>query len=255
VALLHHPLALETGLAPDRRRRAEQDERAALAGARRIVVTSTTTAAQLGEHYDVPMERIVVAVPGTDPRPPAPGGGDPPLLLAVGAVVPRKDYRTLIAALGTSIALPWRLRIVGNLTRAPDHVAELQAQLRAERLADRVQLLGELDDRAMEDVWNSADLFVSASRHEGFGMAVAEALARGLPVVATEAGALAEWLPATAALRVPPGDGIALGAALRRVLAEPDLRRSLREGAMAFRHELPRWESSAEAVEAALRAA
>jgi glycosyltransferase involved in cell wall biosynthesis len=107
----------------------------------------------------------------------------------------------------------------------------------------------------MEDVWNAADLFVSASRHEGFGMAVAEALARGLPVVATEAGALAEWLPAAAALRVAPGDGLALGAALRRVLAEPDLRRSLREGAMAFRHQLPGWESSAEAVEAALRAA
>ncbi len=69
VALLHHPLALETGLADDRHARAEQDERAALAGTRRIVVTSPTTAALLRHRYGVPTTHIAVAVPGVDPQP------------------------------------------------------------------------------------------------------------------------------------------------------------------------------------------
>ncbi len=141
---------------------------------------------------------------------------------------------------------------MGNLTRAPDHVAALRALAAAPPLRDRVRFEGELDDRDMEQAWRSADLFVSASRHEGYGMAVAEALARGLPVVATTAGALAEWLPREAALGVPPGDVVGLGAALRRVLVEPGLRCRLSRGAVDFRARLPRWDATARAVEVAL---
>ncbi len=252
VALLHHPLALEAGLTDERRSLAEQEERAALAGARRIVVTSPTTAAQLRDHYDVPATRITVAVPGVDPQPLFEPGDEVPSLLAVGAVVPRKDHGTLLSALATVAEFPWFLRVVGNLTRAPDHVAAVQALAAAPPLAGRVQFEGELDDRELERAWRSADLFVSASRHEGYGMAVAEALARGLPVVATTAGALADWLPREAALGVSPGDVAGLASALRRILAEPGLRCRLSQGAISFRPRLPRWGDTARTVETAL---
>ncbi len=124
-------------------------------------------------------------------------------LLSVGAVVPRKDHGVLIDALSLLRDEPWRLTIVGNITRAPDHVSALRARIAAAGLQDRVHLAGELDDDALEEVWRGADIYVASSRHEGFGMAIAEAISRGLPVVTTAAGAVSEWLSPSAALIVP----------------------------------------------------
>ena len=74
-------------------------ERAALAKTRGIIVTSHATAVELGANYAVPMEKITVAVPGMDPAPLAVGGNDPPVILSVGTLTPRKGHDVLIAAL------------------------------------------------------------------------------------------------------------------------------------------------------------
>jgi glycosyltransferase involved in cell wall biosynthesis len=122
-------------------------------------------------------------------------------------------------------------------------------------LAGRIELTGELDGTAFEAAWRSADLYVASSRHEGFGMAVAEAVARGLPVVTTAAGALDDWLDRRAALIVPAGDAAALRRAVMSVLDDPDLRQRLRGGALAARAALPRWDDTARSVDEALREA
>lgn len=252
VMIVHHPLALE------RNGSSEADsfarlEREALRHVRLAIVTSQVTARYLGEQFGVPASRIAVTVPGTDPRPLTPGsGGAEPSLLSVGAVVPRKDHGNLIAALSGLADEPWRLTIAGNTTRAPDHVAKIRAQIESCGLADRVTLAGELTDAALEDAWRGADLYVAASRHEGFGMAIAEAISRGLPVVTTEAGAVSEWLSSRAALIVPPDDAASLRAALARALQEPGMRASLRRGASEQRMRLPRWQETAAIVDAAL---
>ncbi len=95
VALVHHPLALETGLSPADAGKFFKSERTALASARAVIVTSPSTAERLSEDYDVSPEIITVAPPGTDRGEPAKGSSDGTLhLLSVGAVVPRKGFDT-----------------------------------------------------------------------------------------------------------------------------------------------------------------
>lgn len=247
VALVHHPLALETGLTAAQARALAASERAALRHARRVIVTSPATARGLAGEYGVPAERLVVALPGTDPAPLA-AGSTPLQLLNVGAVVPRKDQVALVRALAPLRGLPWRLVIAGSLTRDPATAGQLRASIDEAGLGPRVDLLGEADDAMLARHIAASDLFVSTARFEGYGMAITEALAAGLPVVAVAGGAVAETLPREAGLLVPEDDPKALEEALRRVLTHEGLRGKLREGARAARANLPRWQDAAQRV-------
>jgi glycosyltransferase involved in cell wall biosynthesis len=285
VMIVHHPLALESVRASAQSHAYAQSEREALRHVSAVLATSPTTARILAADYDVPPERIIVAVPGVDraplssrrlspgsshPRTPEQADGCIPgtrpgmtasrrftgsalNLLSVGAVVPRKDHGALVAALAGLKHLPWRLVIVGNTTRAPAHVAKLRAQISASGLTSRVILAGELPARALAGRWRGADLYVAASRHEGYGMAIAEALARGLPVVTTRAGAVGTWVGHRGALVVPDGNTARLRAALALVLTKPILRAERRRAALARRRALPSWEATAAAVHQSLQ--
>lgn len=254
VALVHHPLGLETGLDPATATAWLERERLALQHARRIVVTSAATAATLQALFAIAPTRITVAPPGTDPAPLARGGHAPTTaLLAVGSVIPRKDFATLVRACARITDLPWRLRIAGSLERDPDEAARVRASIAAHGLDQRVSLAGELSADDLAAAYDGADLVVSSSRYEGFGMALAEALARGLPIVAADGGAVGSWLPADAAVLVEPGSVDALAAALRDVLGDPGRLATLQAGARRARESLVRWPESAALVSTALR--
>lgn len=253
VSVVHHPLADETGLTTQERARLLAAEQAALRCLSQVIVPSRATGARLERRYGVPASRLTLAYPGTDPAPPSRGsGGNEARLLCVGAVIPRKDHLALVEALATLPDLPWRLRIVGNLVRFPDTVRELRARACALGVADRLDLAGEVEAATLASLRDGSDLQVSASRHEGYGMALAEGIACGLPAVAVAGGAVAEWLTDDAALLVPPGDPAALALALRRAIADRALRERLRAGALALRRTLPTWRSAALATERAL---
>lgn len=252
VPIVHHPLALENddGV-PDAA--VAGRERQALACAQRVIVTSATTAAILARDYAVDPARLVVARPGVDRLPIATGSGQGALqLISVGAVVPRKDHGTLVAALAGLRGRPWRLSIVGNTTRAADHAAGLRAQITAARLEGQVTLTGEMEEAPLAALWSRADLYVSASALEGFGMAVAEAVGRGLPVVTTAAGAVAGWLDRRAAVIVDVGDADALRRAIEGLLDMPGRLAALRQGALAARAALPAWNEAGAIVDNAL---
>ncbi len=256
VALCHHPLGLETGLAKPQADALIANETTNLALAAKIVVTSAATAQILIARFGAPPEKIVVAEPGTDPAPRAIGSGSGALnILAVGSVVPRKGYDLLIAALAGLRDLDWRLRIVGADDRAPACAQALRAQIAQAGLAERVALDGAAPDEVLAEAYRHADLFVSASRFEGYGMVLAEALARGLPIVASTGGAAGETLPDGAALKIPPDDSDALREALRRALADPALRARLSQAAAEAAAALPTWDDAARLVAQALRAA
>ncbi len=256
VMIFHHPIAMEEGLSPDDRARFAEAERKALAACRRVIASSHTTAATLSADYGVPSSRIVVAVPGME-RPavvtPAPVAGVP-RLLSVGAIIPRKGYHVLIEALAGLTHLPWTLGIVGDLERAPDHVAELHTMIGAAGLEGRIRLEGGLSEADLEAQWQSTQVFVAASLHEGYGMAVAEAIARGVPVVTTGAGAVEGWLDPSAALIVPERSPEALRAALARVLTQPALCAELREAALRAASRFPSWADAAAVVDGPLGA-
>jgi glycosyltransferase involved in cell wall biosynthesis len=254
VALVHHPLALETGLSPDRQAELFETERAALAEARSVIATSATTVRILARDYDVPGSRITIAEPGTEPAPRARGTDSPVQLLAVGAVSPRKGYDVLVAALRDATDLDWRLTIAGALDRAPDAAAVLRSDIADAGLCGRITLVGAVEDADLTQLYDRADVLVSASLFEGHGMVLTEAMARGLPLVASTGGAALETVPDGAGLKVPPADAGALRDALRRMIADPALRRACAEGSWAAGQKLPRWSDTAARVAAVLKA-
>jgi glycosyltransferase involved in cell wall biosynthesis len=246
IALVHHPLALESGLSAQQADIWRASERTALAAASRVIVTSAATARHLVADYAVPATRIVVAHPGSDPAAAAHGSRDGVVrLISVGALVPRKGFDVLIAALATLADLPWQLAIVGDRGRDPKTASQLDADIARLNLGNRVAVLGALSPERLEQLYAGADLFALASRFEGYGMAYAEAIVHGLPVIGTTAGAIPDTVPAGAGVLVAPDDTGALARALRRLIDDPDERRHLAMAARAAACHLPTWQDSA----------
>jgi glycosyltransferase involved in cell wall biosynthesis len=244
VALVHHPLSLETGLAPDRQRALFESERDALAAARGVIVTSASTARALAA-FGVAASRVTVVEPGTDPAPLSTGSGEAMNLLCVATVTPRKGHLLLVDALAALRDRPWTLHCAGSLAMDPACAAELKRAIQRHALGGRILLHGECDEAGLRLLYARADAFVLPSFHEGYGMALAEALAHGLPVLSTLAGAVPDTVPAGAGVLVPPGDGPALREALRRLLDDAPWRAGLAAGARAARQGLPAWPASA----------
>jgi glycosyltransferase involved in cell wall biosynthesis len=253
LVLVHHPLALEWGLSVKQADALRTSERAALATVQGVVVTSAATARLVASDYGVPAERIAVARPGSDPALMSQGSQDGVVrLLSVGAIVPRKGFDVLIAALAMLTDLSWRLTIAGDRTRDRNAAARLDAGIARHGLGDRIAVLGAVSPQRLAALYAEADLFVLASHFEGYGMAYAEAVAHGLPVIGTSAGAIPDTVPSDAGLLVDPGDSFALAKALRRVIGDADLRRRLASAARAAAPQLPTWRHSAEIFARAL---
>lgn len=267
VALVHHPLALETGLDAGAAARLEASEREALQAAQAVVVTSPATALALRD-YGVDASRLTVVLPGTEagqgaataaPLAVAPSAATPSAatpsaapvrLLCVASVTPRKGQRELVEALAACRAqapeLAWRLVCIGGLDRDAAYADQVRRRVRELGLAAQVDLAGEHDENAVDRAYEAADAFVLASYHEGYGMVLAEAIAHGLPVVSTTAGAIPQTVPAAAALLVAPGDTAALAEALLRIIGQPELRRRMAAAARDAAKSLPDWDTAAE---------
>lgn len=247
IALVHHALAEETGLDAATATRLRDSERRALAAVRHVIVTSPTTGRALAQRYDVPASRISVVEPGTEPAPLARGSQSNMVeMLCVASLTPRKGHAVLLDALGRLRDRPWMLTCAGSATLAPEVSRGLRLQARQAGIGERVRFVGELQPEQLPALYERADLFVLASYLEGYGMALAEALACGLPVVSTRAGAIPDTVPAEAGILVEAGDAMALAGALARVLDDRTLRERLARGARAARERLPTWHSAGE---------
>ncbi|QCK84683.1 glycosyltransferase family 4 protein [Phreatobacter aquaticus] len=254
IALVHHPLADETGLTPDQAAAFVASEKAALHHAAAVIVTSPATRRSLIQTYSVPADHIRVAEPGTERAERATGsGGAEPVILAVGAVSQRKGYDVLAEALAELRNLSWRAVIAGATDRAPEAYAAARAVIDRHGLGDRIRFAGSVSDAELAGLYRQADLFVMPSLYEGYGMVLAEAMARGLAIVTTTGGAAAETVPDGAALKVPPGDAPALAMAIRRALGDGELRRELRHASWTSGQALPAWDDTARIVAGVVR--
>ena len=244
VALVHHPLALESGLNATQFASLRASERAALGCVRHVVATSATVARLLVEDYGVSSGRVSIVEPGTDRVSTAPRHDrDVVALLAIGSVIPRKGYDVLVAALARLRHLSWRLVIAGDCERSPQTVRQVKAEIARLGLAGRITLLGAVACDDVTPLYASADLFVLPSRFEGYGMAYAEAIAHGLPVVGTTAGAIPQTVPPGAGVLVAPDDVEALAATLQQLICTPKERERLAAGARAAT--FPSWREQA----------
>ena len=255
VGLIHHPTALETGYTEAERDALRAAERSLMPLLARVIVTSKATADRLAADFGVDPRRIAVVVPGTDAAPRCPGSGRPHCaILSVGTLVPRKGHDVLLRALARLFDLDWRLAIVGSESRDPVHAQALHALADRLGIARRVTFAGEADAATLAALWQGSDIFALATHWEGYGMAIAEALKRGIPVAVTAGGAAGTLVPQACGVVCAPGDAAALSKSLRRMIFDLGLRRSMAEAAWTCGQTLPDWPAQVRAFAEAVRA-
>lgn len=259
-ALVHHPLADETGLDAAVRERLLTRETRALAACRRVIVTSPFTARRLRElGLDQRTPRVVepgvkgaeladavaARLQGREPE-------APERLLCVASLTPRKGQDVLVRALAQLAERDWHCILAGSSTRDAGFAEHVACLIREAGLADRIDCIGECEQDALDAEYRRASLSLLPSHYEGYGMVVSEALARGLPMITTTGGALAQTAPEDCCLRVEPGNVDALAEALARWFDDVALRRRLTRSAVERRENLRSWPEAGRAFAAAL---
>lgn len=251
LALVHLPWSEDPLLGPAERSRQLQLEREALQAFRGVIATSRLSADNV-RRSGISPAHIRTVIPGTDPAPTAQGPGHraPPRILCVASVTPGKGQDVLVQALVELADMPWTCVCAGSRTRSAAYAATVEAMVQKAGLSDRITFPGDCDESIVDGLYASSSIFVLPSRFETYGMALTEAMARGLPIVSTTAGAIPETVPAEAGLLVAPGDSRALAGALSWLLESPShgtveaSARRARLGAAGHRHAetLPGWD-------------
>jgi glycosyltransferase involved in cell wall biosynthesis len=232
-------------------------ERALLAAAPAVVTTSAWTRRQVLADRSVDPRRVVVAVPGAPRARPGTATAAGGRLLCVGTLTPAKGQHLLLEALARCRD-GWTCTFVGRTDLDPDYVDALLKAAADAGLTDRVAFTGALEGDELQDAYRAADVLVLPTLAESYGMVVTEALAHGVPVIASAVGGVAEALGDVAGahpgMLVRPGDPHALATALDRWLDDAALRTWLRRTACRRIATLPDWQATAAVVARALEA-
>lgn len=254
IALVHHPLCLENGLPPQQADTLQRLECQALKLCQTVIATSDHTREQL-QTLSIYPGPIAVVEPGCEAGPISAGSQtSETAFICVGSITPRKGQDLLIKALARlpPDTPPWHCHLIGSMELAPPFAEAVASQIMRSGLANEVTLHGPLSAAALTRAYTTADCLILPSRYEGYGMVINEAIAHGLPVITTTAGALADTLPPAAGLAVPPEDAAALQQAIQRFLKDSTLQQQLRTGARNARENLTPWSLRGEQFNAAL---
>jgi glycosyltransferase involved in cell wall biosynthesis len=255
VPIVHMPLAATPGLTPGEAGWLSNLERRALKQARHIVITGERSRSQVFAMTGWSDGNQVTRIPPGSERPAVPAarrvGGLSVRVLCVANLTAGKGHDTLLRALAPIADVGWTLTSAGDDTREPETARRLRALVQEHGIATRVVWRGELDDAELEAAYAEADLFALATRTETYGMAVADAIAHGVPVVSTRTGEIPS-IVAAAGLLAEPDDVEGFGAALAQALADPALRQTFQERAREAAVRLPTWDDASEAMAAVL---
>ena len=246
VALIHHPLCLENGLTEEQSKQLERSEADGLKFVTGIVTSSTTTAETVTDLFNisVPLQPIEPGVERGEVNSKQIARG-PVNLLCVGSIIERKGHRVLFEALSELTDLDWHLDCIGKTDFDPALYDGLERYLAENNLSSRITFHGAVDSSKLQNAYMNADLFVLPSLYEGYGMVYAEAIVRGIPVIATTAGAIPQTVPDGCGLLVEPNDVPSLKEALKKALSHEDLRSKMRLSCYEAEPNFPTWESSA----------
>jgi glycosyltransferase involved in cell wall biosynthesis len=247
--LIHHPASMETGLAEDVQQRLHTIEAGMFSALPRLVVTSDQTADLVARDFNIVRDRIGVIIPGIDDLPRSHGSaGSGCQILSVGALIPRKGHDLLLRALAKLFDIDWHLTIAGSADRDPVHAHGLTALAETLNITRRVTFV----PAPTEALWNQADLFALMSNFEGYGVAIADALRRGVPVAVTNVGAVPALVGPEAGIVTSAGDIDQYSKAIRRLIFDSDVRRDMAESAWRSGQTLPSWHMQAERLAAVL---
>lgn len=246
--MIHHPLCLENGLDEKTAKTLEANEREGLAFATKVVTTSETTAQTVAKIFGFDEKNIHAVLPGVargffleNPKEKSSSVN----LLCVGSVIERKGHLDLINALASLRDLDWKLDCYGSTAFDPPLFAKIKDLINAHALSDKITFHGAVVDAAIEAAYLHADIFVLPSHYEGYGMVYAEAIVRGLPVIATTAGAIPKTVPQDCGILVEPGNIVELQEALAAMITNDKLRLKYKYAAINAESRFPTWERSA----------
>jgi glycosyltransferase involved in cell wall biosynthesis len=222
-----------------------------------VITTSDSTRRAILAEYDLPPAAVHAAPPGVGPAPIAAATPSGERLLCVANVAPHKGHDVLVEALTLLGQRQWRCDCVGATDWQPPYTRVVQARVAAAGLTDRIRFRGTVTGDRLDAIFADSDVLVLPSRSESYGLVVGEALSRGLPVIASDVGGIAEALGRTdvgerPGILVAPGEPRELAEALDAWLTDHALRRDLRAAAVARRSALPRWADTARTVAQAL---
>ncbi|BBL79908.1 glycosyl transferase family 1 [Rubrobacter xylanophilus] len=230
----------------------EYFERSLLLGADLFVAVSSDVR-EILLRRGVPSGRIRVVPPGRDRLSPekTPESGGPVQVLCVGQWIPRKGILELVGAWRGLGAEGARLVLVGETGADAGYAAAVR------RLVDRdgsIRVAGEVSDAVLRRAYAGSDVFALLSRYEGYGMAYAEALCWGLPVVGCRVGPVPEIVGGAGVL-VEPGDVDGAREALRVLVRDAGLRHRMSRAARRRARELPSWRDAVDGFVRVLREA
>lgn len=250
IVLLAHMVA---AVFPDVSIEAARSERLALGCARRVIVTSRWTADELVRRMLVDRDVVTIAVPGARPTVPAAPPSNPGELICVGVIAPHKGQDLLLDALARVPRADWTCALAGSATLFQDFACRVTE--RAAEFGGRVTMHGTLTPDDLDAAYRRSALLVAPSRVESSGMAILEALARGIPVLGAAVGGIPQTVASGGALLVAPGDAGALAGMLESWMTDAGLRARLRREAGRAGSKLPTWSETASAIDSALVAA
>jgi glycosyl transferase family 1 len=250
VPIVHMALSATPGLTRGDGAWLSNLERRALKHARHVIITGQRSRAQVMAMAGWSDPSQVTRIPPGSRRPAAlttRAEGPSVRILCVANVTQGKGYDILLQALAPIADIGWTLTCVGNEQREPQTATRLRALAQELGIATRVVWRGELDDRALETAYAEADLFALATRSETYSMAVADAIAHGVPVVSTRTGEIPS-IVGEAGLLASPGDVAEFGAMLTKALSDAAVRQTLRARTRDAARTLPTWDEASDAM-------
>jgi len=255
-ALIHHPLCLENGLDEGTAKKLEASEKQGLEFVKNIITTSPATAKTVSELFQFKTDQIHTVLPGVTRGEFAKGSVNSTVnLLCVGSVIKRKGHRFLLEALSQIKHLDWQLDCYGSTEFDKNLFAELNEMLKTNKLSEKIKFHGAVSDAELEAAYLSADIFVLPSLYEGYGMVYAEAIVRGLPVIATNAGAIPQTVPKTCGILIEPENSKMLKQAIEQLISDSELRDQYRNATIREEPNFPTWQKSAHQFAAILKEA
>ena len=253
VALVHITLSADPNLTAYQREMVLSLEKKAQKYAKKFIVSSSYTA-NLLTAAGIEKNQINVIIPGVDNYPQKKiYPGKPSKLLSIANFTRNKGYMTLMKALTALKNKDWELHCYGNLNFDKEYVDELQMIIRRNGLKEKVWLHGPVSGKELSDVYLNADLFIHASNFETYGMAVAEALAHGIPVITSTGGGICETVPVKMGQFFNPGDVYVLQTIIEELLENPQLYKTLYTEASTYHNQVHTWQKSLESFELTLK--
>lgn len=243
-ALVHHPLCLEAGLSENQAKSLRACEAAGIQHAMAVITTSPATSKTVQELFGLKSKIIHCVEPGVQPGKTATRYETGPLkLLCVGSVIERKGHETLMRALSSLSELDWKLDCVGMTNLDPAHFKKISRMTKEAGLGDRILFHGTVGEKTLEDFYSAAHLFVLPSLYEGYGMAYAEAIVRGLPVIGTTAGAIPQTVPSECGILIEPDNHEQLAGVLETMITKPQCLEEYRIACLEARPRFPDWQT------------